>query len=178
VRFKNTLYRLRQALGQEIVLFENEQYLFNRSLDYEYDVQAFRDLIEQAQREQDQKKQIETYQQAAALYRGSFLSDIYGTWVLLDREKLWQAYFQVKFILVNQCLQDQEYLAVLQHCQDLLREDPCIEEAHQKIMIAYQRLGNRSAIIRQYERCQQALLTEHDLPPSQQTIDLYQRLIS
>ncbi len=41
LRFKNTIYRLRHAAGKDVVLFEDEIYLFNRGMDYEADCENF-----------------------------------------------------------------------------------------------------------------------------------------
>ena len=48
LQFKNAVYRLRYALGQEIVLFDGYRYCFNKDLDYEYDAQIFEEQIKQA----------------------------------------------------------------------------------------------------------------------------------
>jgi hypothetical protein len=45
-------------------------------------------------------------------------------------------------------------------------------------MVAYAKMGNRTAVYRQYVQCQNALLKEHNLPPSEQTNHLYHLLTS
>ena len=45
LRFKNAIYRMRHAIGSEVVHFQDNYYQFNRSIDYEYDVQNFLNAI-------------------------------------------------------------------------------------------------------------------------------------
>jgi DNA-binding SARP family transcriptional activator len=52
-----------------------------------------------------------------------------------------------------------------------------MEEIHRLAMRAHAAMGNRAAIIRQFDRCQQILLEEVNAPPSSQTIMLYETLI-
>ena len=51
LRFKNAIYRMRHAIGSEAVLFQDNFYQFNRSIDFEYDVQNFLSASEQAKQE-------------------------------------------------------------------------------------------------------------------------------
>jgi hypothetical protein len=44
-------------------------------------------------------------------------------------------------------------------------------------MRAHAALGNRAAIVRQFESCRQALLNEVNVPPSSQTVTLYETLM-
>lgn len=62
LRFKNTLYRLRRAVGRDVVLFQDGIYRFNTDLDYEYDVEQFFREIYHAERSSDSRQKILHYQ--------------------------------------------------------------------------------------------------------------------
>jgi len=98
-------------------------------------------------------------------------------WVLSERERLGQEYLSATAILAELYLNYQQYNEALQSCQRALDYDVYFEEAHRLLMRIYDRIGNRSAITRQYQACKDAL-KELDVPTSKETEELYQRLIA
>jgi len=177
LRFKNTLYRLRRALEQDVIQFEGERYAFNRSIDYEYDVELFLDLITQAEKDAYTHDKMSAFQEALQIYQGEYLPEIDATWVVPEREYLRQAYVNASLKLAEIYLAEADIESVLGVCQRLIKDDPCLEEAHRLAMQAYAARGNRVEITRQYHRLQQALIDEVNTAPSPQTEELYRKLM-
>ena len=178
MRFRNNIYRLRHALGQETILFEDELYRFNRALDYEYDVEAFGAYLAQAGAAQDIQERIACYQAAVDLVRGPYLANIDATWVLPERERLSRAYLSALIQLAELHLKNGGPRLALEVCQRGISWDDCYEEAHRLAMQIYDLLGDHAAVVRQYQDCQQALMSELKVTPSPETEKLYRRLIS
>jgi len=61
--------------------------------------------------------------------------------------------------------------------QRILARDNCWERAYRHLMQAYNALGDRGQLARTYQRCLQTLKDELDVPPSQETQDLYRKLV-
>ena len=53
--------------------------------------------------------------------------------------------------------------------QRLLRHDPLRESAHRSMMRLYHRLGDRTAALRQYEACRDALAQQLGVKPAEET---------
>ncbi len=177
-RFKNAIYRLRSAFKEEVILFENDIYTFNRTLDYEYDVDSFQLYIAKGDRLSVSNERIEAYQAALALYRGPYLPEVDANWIWAERERLSRLFMERTLILAQLQLEEQHYTTALESTGRILEEDSCQEDAHRLAMRIYAALGNRAAIARQYAQCEQALLTEIDAPPSPQTAELYRALMA
>ena len=177
LQFKNLIYKLRCALGQDIIVFEEDRYSFNHLLDYQYDVETFLSSIEQAQRARSTQEEVSAYRMALGVYKGLYLLEAEGAWVETERERLRQMFLEAALTLSRLCLETGEYGAALETCQRILVEDQCMEEAHRLAMRVFAALGNRAAITRQYERCRAALQKEIDAYPSPQTVSLYETLI-
>ena len=77
-------HRLRQALGQEVVLFDEDCYRFNRELDYAYDVESFQAKL--ADTEPDPVSQVANYDAAIQLYKGPYLPEADAEWAWWQRE--------------------------------------------------------------------------------------------
>lgn len=177
MQFKNTIYRLRHALGADVILFDEDHYWFNRELDYEYDVESFRLLVDAARSAEQIEQKMKNYTSALDLYKGVFLSEAEGVWIWSEREQLRKLAIQAALELARLLFQSHDYLAALEYCQVVLDEEPCLEEAHRLAMEIHAARGNRADISRQFERCKMILKNQVNTSPSSQTIALYEALI-
>jgi two-component SAPR family response regulator len=178
LRFKNEIYRLRRAVGQDVITYEDVFYSFNRTLDFEYDVEAFESFLAQAKSTADVEEQIALYKKAVNLVAGPFLSDIYADWTVVERERLSQIYLASLLTLAELLHKQAQPEQALAACQRALDYDPTVEAAYSLSMQIYYRLGDRASIIRTYQICQDALQRQFGLPPSDDTDQLYRRLIA
>ncbi|MEZ4861528.1 MAG: tetratricopeptide repeat protein [Caldilineaceae bacterium] len=176
-RFKNAIYRLRNALRQEVVVFTNDIYHFNWSIDYTYDVEEFLQHVAQGDKTTNSTERIKFYKAALQIYGGSYLPDVDANWARSTREHLRQVFYETGLALAELYFKRGDYHATLDTCRQILNDDPCMEEAHRLAMRSHAALGNRAAVARQYTMCQQALLVEVDASPSLQTTQLYTTLM-
>lgn len=177
LRFKNNIYRLRHAVGQDTILFDDDLYRFNNDLDYEYDVDVFEAELAQAKAARDLAQKITHYREAVELVQGSYLEDIYESWVWPERERIDQQYLSALLHLASALFQNGEKESALQYCQRALARDACLEDAHQLVMQIYAAMKERSAVIRQYQLCQKTLEEELGASPSPETEKVYRQLI-
>jgi two-component SAPR family response regulator len=175
-RFKTYLFRLRRATRRDVILFDEEYYRFNYSLDYEYDVEAFETYLARSRTARTNGERIEQLQRAVDLVRGTFLAEVDMPWALGERERLEQAYLTALETLSQLHLESGQFEASITAAQQALKTDPYIETAHQFLMRAYAGLGERNAIKRQYQLCKTALV-DLGFSPSHETEELYRKLL-
>ncbi len=176
LRMKNTVYRLRHALGKDVILLDQENYRFNNSLDYEYDVEQFLKENALGLQAKDSLQKLAHFREAAKLYKGSFLPEIGETWVVPLRESLRQICLNILMQTAELYLGMANYSLALEYCQRALLVDDCLEAAYQLSFRIYAAMGDRAAVARQYSLCRAALAREINTEPSAQTQRLYQDL--
>lgn len=176
-RFKDEIYRLRRAAGRNSIVFDEVYYRFNRTLDYEYDVEAFESYSTRARKAKDVTKRIEWYQKAVDLVHGSYLSEVDADWASDERERLGQMYVAALEELAHLYLDTNQLDRCLSICQIALNQNRYNEEIYQVEMRAYAALGDRVSIVRQYQACKVALKEGLGLLPSQETESIYRELI-
>jgi two-component SAPR family response regulator/Flp pilus assembly protein TadD len=175
-RFKDEIYRLRRAVGKNVIILDEVYYRFNRTLDYEYDVEAFESYLMRGRKAKDITKRIECYQKAVDLVQGSYLNEVDASWVFEERHRLGQMYASALEELARLYLDSNQLDRCLVICQDALAQDRYNEVIYQIEMRAYAALGDRAAIVRQYQACRVALEQGLGLLPSQETENIYREL--
>jgi DNA-binding SARP family transcriptional activator len=178
LRFKNDLYRLRRAVGQDVVLFDGSAYRFNRDLDFEYDVDLFRNGLQRARRARDPQERLRFYQEAAAVVHGLYLEGIDSSWLLADREDHRQEYLSALLAQAELLLARRETDEALHLCQQALASDRSLEEAYRLTMRIHAARSDRKGVMRQYQACRLALDEELGVTPSVETETLYHQLTS
>jgi LuxR family maltose regulon positive regulatory protein len=176
--FHSTLYRLRRALPQDSVVFEDGVYAFDRQRGCWYDVEAFDGLLDQAAGEKGSGPRMIQLTEALGLYRGDYLAGVYGDWPALERERLRERYLAALEELAGLYAGQGNLTQAAELYRRVLAEAPYQESAHRGLMACYSRLGDRAGAIRQYHRCVELLREELGLSPMSETEELYLKIIS
>ena len=177
-RFKNEIYRLRRAVGKNVIIFEDEYYCFNRSLDYEYDVETFDSHMLRAHKAENINSRISHLQKAVDLVLGPYLVDVDVAWANAERERLNHIYVSGLEDLAQLYLDTNQLENCLSICQRVLERDQYQEVIYQLEMRAYAALGDRAAIARRYQACKVAMKEGLGLAPSRETELIYRDLTS
>jgi DNA-binding SARP family transcriptional activator len=113
---------------------------------------------------------------AVSLYCGDLLEGCYQDWCLLERERLQNCYLSMLDRLVRYCLEQGDYQHGVYYGERVLRLDRAHERSHQQMMRLHYQNGDRTAALRQFERCRTALQEELGVEPCRQTIKLYEEM--
>jgi len=178
IKFKNTLYRLRSAVGKQVILLAEGMYRFNPMLEYAYDVEIFLTSIQRAAESDDPRQKIKHLSHAIQQYNGDYLPEVDDYWAIPDREKFRQMYIDALYAIANLYYEKEIYKSALRYCHQALVEDNANEEVHRLAMNIHAVTGNKAEIIRQYEACRQELEEKFDVEPSEQTQLLYDTLVN
>jgi DNA-binding SARP family transcriptional activator len=117
-----------------------------------------------------------TVRQVVDDYRGDLLEGWYHEWCLIERNRLHQMYFTLLDKLVDFCTARGDPVAGIVYGERLLLVDPAHERTHQRLMALHHAAGDRTAALRQYQRCEGALKQELGIRPAQFTSSLYEQI--
>jgi DNA-binding SARP family transcriptional activator len=115
---------------------------------------------------------------AVELYQGDLLEGWYCDWCLEERERLQTLFLGALYKLMAYCEAHGEYEAGLAYGARILRCDHARERAHRGLMRLHYLAGDRTAALRQYERCVAILREELDVAPTRRTLELYEQIRS
>jgi LuxR family maltose regulon positive regulatory protein len=176
MRFKINIYRIRKAIGQDVVIFENERYRFNRTIRYSWDREKFDELLQVLPYKEGSEK-LRTLEQATEMIKGAYLADLDAEWAVSDRLRYQDHYRNLMVELAGLHLQGGQARTCLETAKLVLRSDPLLEAAHRLIIQAYASLHDRAGMTLQYRQYQQILMAELGLQPSSEINALYEQLL-
>jgi DNA-binding SARP family transcriptional activator len=183
---RQTLWQL-QALtdsyGQfpyrRLLLVDSDQVCLNPNADVWLDVATYEQAYARAEGVAGQlldTPRIEALRGAVELYRGDLLEGWFQDWCLFERERLQNLYLAILDKLMDYCEAHEHYEAGLAYGTRILRCDGARERTHRRLMRLYYLAGDRTAALRQYERCVQALRRELAVCPAVRTVALYEQI--
>jgi DNA-binding SARP family transcriptional activator len=123
-------------------------------------------------------RHVEALQGAVRLYRGDLLEGCYSDWCFYERERLQNMYLTMLDKLTGHCEAMRQFELGLFYGSQILRYDRARERTHRQMMSLQYLSGDRTAALRQYERCASALREELDVSPDKRTNALYQHIRS
>ena len=176
--FHTTLYRVRQALGDNVIVFNDDAYGVNMALDIWCDAHEFMNLARQARPLSPQDAPTEDlWQRAAALYHGDFLPQLDSEWILAFREDLRDMYLEC-VVNLGLCAQARhDYRQAVRMFKQALKIDPYREEFHRKLMLCYAKQGERGRIQSHWRKLQTLFDEELAIEPSNETKLLVRSLL-
>ncbi len=190
---RNSLFKLRQALGEEdgtpgFLQVTLKTVQIDPAADVAVDVGVFSGLLAAcaAHRHRHVERCATCHArlaQAAACYQGGLLMGFhlgdcaaFEEWLVLTRERLHRAAVQTLGRLAAYHEGRAEYAPALEYTFRQLELEPWREEAHRQAMRLLARSDQRSAALAQYVACRTALAGELNAEPSAETTALYNRL--
>ena len=176
IRFKNTMYRLRRAVGKEIVQFINDTYSVNFSIEHEIDSELFRYALEAGKKSTSYDERFSHLENAIQLYRGDFLTDVDYDWAILERENLRRQYIDALLELSEYYLKIRKFEKSLQYAQNIIKVEPYNESGYLLSMRAYSAMKNKSGVVRQFGKYQRFVQEHLGNEISQTTRDLFEEL--
>ena len=110
------------------------------------------------------------------LYHGALLTGWYQDWCILERERFQSMVLALLDKLIDYALHNHLYTDGIDYARQILHVDCARERTHRALMRLHYLNNDRSAALRQYEHCTNALTRELNVKPAKRTIALYQQL--
>lgn len=122
---------------------------------------------------------------AVELYRGDLLQGFsvrdapeFEDWLHLRQSSYRDAAADSMRLLINHCLEHQEYQVGIRYARRLLELEPLSEPIHAILIRLYSMSGQRGEAINQFDLCRRLLDTELGVAPSEETLALYRLVLA
>jgi predicted ATPase/DNA-binding SARP family transcriptional activator len=133
------------------------------------DVAGFEADLEAAARASSPGEKMPWLARAVATYRGELLAGFQASWILAERERLAERYFDALAQCITHLARTGDPGGALEYAQQGLRIDPLREEIHREIIRLYADAGQYEAAHRHYAELERLLQAELNAAPAAAT---------
>lgn len=183
---RKALWQLRSALDCEpellssrVLLVEPDWIQLDPQADLWLDVAMFEEAFNCVRglkgRELDLQS-VQTLKMAVELYQGGLQESWYQDWYLYQRERYQHMYLVMLDKLMEYCEVNGRFESGITYGSMILSCEPARERTHRRLMRLHYAAGDRTAALREYERCVAALEEELGVGPAKRTVALYQQI--
>lgn len=181
---RQTLWRLRSAdalpveMKQTLLISIDKDHIqLNPEIDFVIDTEVFEQIYREVKSRPTVDEELaQRLREAAQLYRGEFLEGYWNDWCLFERERFQNMYLAMMDKLIEWSISQENFEEGLDYGEKILQLDPASERAHQQMMRLHHLSGNRTAALRQFERCVKQLKEELDVNPSASTLKILSQI--
>lgn len=174
-----TLYRIRRAIGVDILLLKNQVCRFAENIQVAYDVSAFEKSARQALTiPVTDRRRLAELEKAAALFRGEYLKDVPVDWASQRREEINQLFLMVIREAADEYVTLCRYEDGRSYAARGLEIDPFRDELHQRMLKILAAMGRKHEVVDHYQKYVFLLRNDLGLDPPLETRALYDNLIS
>lgn len=181
---RHALWQLQTILQDEvepsdppILIIEPDWIRVNPEADLWLDVAQYEEIYKKIHGLQGWQLDADTVQAmelAENLYSDDLLLGWYQDWALFERERLQNMLLSILDKLMVYCEAHGRYESGVSYGTRILSFDRARERTHQSLMRLHYLSGDRTAALRQYTRCEQALMEELGVDPSKRTREMYE----
>jgi len=174
-----TLYRIRRAIGADVIVLKNQICRFAENVNIEYDVFVFEKSARYAlELPITDRRRLTELEQAASVFRGEYLKDVPVDWASQRREELNQLFLTVIRETADECITLCRYEEARESTARGLEIDPFRDEVHQRMLKILAALGRKHEVVDHYQKYVLLLRNDLGLDPPLETRALYDSLIS
>jgi predicted ATPase/DNA-binding SARP family transcriptional activator len=166
---RQTLWRLRKAVGEDYFLADRVSVGFNPNANYRLDVAILQEGVAE-------KDSADALIRSVSVYEDILLPGFYDDWVVLEQGRL-QAIFEDRMqMLLDRLVEEARWREVREWAERWIAQGQVPEPAYRALMMAHAGLGDQATVATVFQRCAEALDKEIGVESSTETRELFQRL--
>ena len=174
-----TLYRLRRATGNEVVVLDENGFRLASGLNLRSDVTQFEALARAALSfNRNDLRRLGALEAALALYTGEYLPDIPADWTGARRQALGAQCVRLLGEYADELLGMTRYADARATLARALELEPLHDDLHGRMLVCLAALGRRHEVVDHYRRYRETLRSDLGLDPPEEMRSLYARLIA
>jgi LuxR family maltose regulon positive regulatory protein len=176
--FHATMHRARQALGPNVIVFEDDIYRINPDVQIHCDALDLERVVDEARSlPPHDARAAHLWERAVHLYKGEFLPSLDYDWVLPRRIALHEMYIEAMVGMGHCARARDDTRGAIDILKQALEVEPYREDIHRTVMRYYADLGEKNQVVNHFNRLQARLRDEIGVAPAEETVRLAERLL-